>query len=237
MNQRVNLLVKIVLWKPVKKERKFHCVATTKCTKIFKSQATVNRHIIGAHPTFRFKCQYCKLTFQTSNGKYKHEITHAPPRFECEYVNCNKHFHYKCSLEEHQKTHTGVGLIPCVGKKCGRKFTSNHAIRAHAIIHSGKKFNCSAYTESFATKLYLDQHYQGAHSGGWQALCGLKFKWLKGMHKHEDHCKKCCSINVKINQKWNQIRSTIKSKHLSVQEKINCLLCSALYKYPLCKTS
>ena len=121
-------------------------------------------------------------------------------------MNCNKCFHFKCSLEEHCKTHTGLSLIPCVRKKCGRKC----AMRAHAIIHSGKKYNCSACTESFAAKSYLDHHYQGAHSGGWQAFCGLKFKWPNGMHKHEDHCKKCCSINVKINIKLNQIWSTIK---------------------------
>ena len=49
----------------------------------------------------------------------------------------------------------------------------------------GKRFDCSACTEN--AKPYLDKHYQGAHSGGWQALCGLKFKWPKAMHKHEDH--------------------------------------------------
>ena len=125
-----------MLQKPVKKKKNFHCVASTKCTETFKSQAAVNRHIIGDHLQFRFKCQYCKVTFQTSNGKYKHEITHAPPRFECEYVNCNKCFHYKCSLEEHQKTHTGIGLIPCFGKKCGRKFTSNHVMKADAVQNS-----------------------------------------------------------------------------------------------------
>ena len=70
------------------------------------------------------------------------------------------------------------------------------AMKAHAVIHSGKKFQCSACTESFNAKPYLDQHYQGAHSGGWQVLYGLKFKWPKAMHKHEDHCKKCCSIKI-----------------------------------------
>ena len=82
-------------------------------------------------------------------------------------------------------------------------------MRAYAIIHSGKSFFCSVCGESFNTKPYLDQHFQGTHSGGWQALCGRKYKWPKGMHKHEDHCKKCCSINLKINRKWNTIHSKI----------------------------
>ena len=50
---------------------------------------------------------------------------------------------------------------------------------AHAVTYSGKKFVSSVCTESFNAKAYLDQHFQGAHSGGWQALCGLNLSGQK----------------------------------------------------------
>ena len=73
-------------------------------------------------------------------------------------------------------------------------------------LHENLQFICDTCGKSYAQKAYLQQHMQGAYLGGWRALCGAVFKWLKKMHKHEDSCKTCASLELKKNQKLIELR-------------------------------
>ena len=74
-------------------------------------------------------------------------------------------------------------------------------------IHDNLTFICDTHGESFPQKPYLQQHIQSAHLGGWRALCGQVFQWLKKMHKHEDFCKNCAALELKKNQKLSELRA------------------------------
>ena len=83
----------------------------------------------------------------------------------------------KKDLENHMKTHTGVGLLLCT--HCKKKITTKTAMCAHAKIHLNEVHTCSICGQSFMTRMYLLQHSQGKHGKGYIALCRAQYIWPK----------------------------------------------------------
>ena len=146
--------------------------------------------------------------YLTYNAAYKHERNHAVPKHICQ--TCQKAFHYKSTLEEHVKLHTGEGLIPCTG--CKRKLNTKLAMNAHAINHQNRSFDCKLCSKSFTSLTYLKQHVKGKHEGGFVTLCGTVYPWPKPKFKHEDSCLNCRDIYRKRLDDEKKIQAHIKKK-------------------------
>ena len=87
-------------------------------------------------------------------------------------------------------------------------------------LHENLTFICDSCGKSFHQKAYLQQHIQGAHFGGWRALCGAVFQWLKKMHKHEDACKNCAALELKKNKKLGELRAKATGQGLERKRKL-----------------
>ena len=124
---------------------------------------------------------------------------HKAPAFICPYKRCNKSFFYERDFKQHKKVHMGKNKFPCPSTGCIKSFTTNGALKLHMQLHKNLTFICDTCRKSFPQKPYLQQHIQGAHLGGWRALCGQVFQWPKKMHKHEDTCKNCTVLELKKN--------------------------------------
>ena len=91
-----------------KKVKKIVCLI---CNETIYTQHTMNIHMKEKHPKFKFCCSYCKEEFQTYNGCYRHTQRHYKLPLQCE--TCEKRCQYPKELEDHKKTHTNKGKIPC----------------------------------------------------------------------------------------------------------------------------
>ena len=194
----------------------FKCMTSKKCSTILTLERKLNEHIKDAHKTFRFICSYCPKCFQTCNTNYKHERKHAGGQHVCLGKGCEKVFMYKKYLENHMKTHSGVGLILCL--HCKKKITTNTAMCAHAKIHLNEVHKCSICVKTFTTRLYLLQHSWEKHGKGYIALCGAQYHWPKKMHYHEEHCTDCFELDQKNLKKQKEIHQRIKMEKKANQK-------------------
>ena len=139
--------------KGISRENDFKCPAPKRCSTIFVFQRKLNKQIKEAHLNFRFMCSYCPKHFRTYNANYKHERKHGGGKHKCLEKGCGRIFMYKKDLENHKKTHSWVGLIPCL--HCKKQFTTNTVMCAHAKIHLHKVHKCSICGKTFSTRPYL----------------------------------------------------------------------------------
>ncbi|KDO19313.1 hypothetical protein SPRG_14705 [Saprolegnia parasitica CBS 223.65] len=82
-------------------------------------------------------------------------------RFVCPIDGCNKRFKRKFTLQEHEKTHTGVRPYVCVIDGCGRHFSTSGNLTRHALTHNTEKpFGCGweECAKRFCTREKLVRH-------------------------------------------------------------------------------
>ena len=151
-----------------------------KCDEKTQSNKDLTSHITASHPNFKFPCSYCQKTYDSFNGKYKHERSHAPKVHQCEY--CGKAFQFPQLLLYHRHLHTGKDFIPCTN--CPKKFLSQCSMDQYVVTHRNVTISCDKCSFTSKTRSYLKQHKRGKHSPGWKAACGKKFDWPKKLSYH-----------------------------------------------------
>ena len=139
-----------------------------------------------------FKCSFCAETFESLQSQLHHEKRHEPFRFKCD--QCKKSFQFQCELKQHSNIHLpNSKKFKCTSRNCNRRYSSLKALKLHTKVHDEVNYPCDECNKIFNSYQNLSQHKCGIHGDGWVALCGAKFPWPKQMHKHERHCKACCS--------------------------------------------
>ena len=130
------------------------------------------------------------------------------------------HFFYEMDFKQHEKVHTGKNKFLCPSRGCIRSYTTKGALKFHMQLHDNLTFICDTCGKSFPQKPYLQQRIQGAQLGGWRALCGQAFQWLKKMYKHEDTCKNCAVLELKKNKKLSDLRAKATVQGLEHKKKL-----------------
>nr|XP_033792266.1 transcription factor Ovo-like 2 [Geotrypetes seraphini] len=119
------------------------------CTKVFRLQRMLNRHVKCHNQVKRHLCTFCGKGFNDTFDLKRHVRTHTGIRpYKCEI--CNKAFTQRCSLESHLKKIHGVQqayaykqrrdkLFVC--EDCGYTGPSQEALYLHVSdIHPGSTF-------------------------------------------------------------------------------------------------
>ena len=175
--------------KPKRKKIKCHM-----CSEIFKSQRAYNRHMTTSHPDVQYKCRYCGKCFKTYNGRFKHTMIHTGYRFECDV--CLKTFPFPSRYHEHMRRHSKKGMLPCLHRGCGKKFTTRRAMKEHMKTHTDDVLfchyeECADDKDGFRTQNYLRQHIRGVHLKNYKTHCGLILPNPGKRQRHQNGCADC----------------------------------------------
>ena len=113
---------------------------TCKVCGLVKANLTkLEEHMRKKHKSFRYKCRYCKKTYQTKNGLYKHKLYHTVGlRYNCK--DCTMGFMLFSQYREHRNVHTTSSKhrFPC-RKGCDKDYGSTRARNNHERQHQAKK--------------------------------------------------------------------------------------------------
>ena len=198
-----------VLKKCFKKPKAIKCPAG--CAQVFSSHKDTNEHVKGAHPNFKFVCQYCSHEFETYNAKYKHKKANGTLPHACSH--CDKRFQFPMELTEHEHVHTHQDLIPCAN--CPQKFTTKWGMKLHAKVHQGYLFQCDHCKYNSTSQSNLDQHIQGHHGEKFPTLCGEVYSWRHQVTTHQEGCVKCIQITTEQEKACKKLAAKVdrKCKH------------------------
>ena len=195
----------IVHFSLVKKSRCKKSIKCPICGQDFDSTCLHNKHMRDKHPTFHYACSKdgCEKEFNTRNAAYKHVQKHYFLCFGCSM--CGKRFQFPYQQQNHIKTHTGKGKIPCTWPKCKKMFTCNKNMFQHLQAHTDERFFCEVCDPTKTDKKYLfptysnlRQHKKGFHEGGFKALCRLMEKWPYLHAKHQRKCDACTATREQM---------------------------------------
>ena len=113
----------------VKGEEVTRHYSCTLCTKKFREQGDLNRHL-KTHENASFKCLFCSATFKFVDDRKKH---------------------YK---ENHQYEKNAEGRYQCL--RCNKSYTRSDHIRVHINSkHEGIMFTCDICHKEFSSEKYL----------------------------------------------------------------------------------
>ncbi|XP_077341433.1 uncharacterized protein LOC143986900 [Lithobates pipiens] len=130
-------------------------------------------------------------------------------RFSC--PECGKCFHYKCYLNEHIRSHTGLKPHSC--PECGKCFSDKSNLYTHQRSHTGEKpHSCPECGKCFSVKSNLYTH-QRSHTGEKPHSCpecGKCFSVKSNLYTHQrshtgekphscPECGKCFSRKSSLN--------------------------------------
>jgi len=77
------------------------------------------------------------LHLETHSGKRKRKHV-------CSQEDCGAAYNYKCVLQQHERTHTGMKPYICPLSQCGKKFISAQMVKNHMATHRslGRNHKC-----------------------------------------------------------------------------------------------
>ncbi|VDI71874.1 Hypothetical predicted protein [Mytilus galloprovincialis] len=105
------------------------CNFSTKDYKKYNNHKRRHPHL-NSKETKVYTCRCCVLTFKTTSGRSKHELTfHSDQFYKCNVKSCTSVFKYKHELEKHILNHKNNGLLKC--KKCNKKFVYRSKLTPH----------------------------------------------------------------------------------------------------------
>jgi len=142
-------------------ERPFPCNI---CSKTFRSQGHLNRHIKGVHMGEKTHfCDLCPKAFFYPNGLEMHKTVHTGERkFMCDL--CSMTFTTPQSLTIHKESiHEGI-RYDC--EQCDYTATNKGTLWKHvAAVHEGIKYDCQECDYKATTKQSLNNHVESIHLG------------------------------------------------------------------------
>ncbi|XP_063417060.1 zinc finger protein 99-like isoform X2 [Mytilus trossulus] len=125
----VKMLNKAINKKRTKVYKCDECNFSTKDYKKYNYHKRRYRHL-NSKETKVYTCRCCVLTFKTTSGRSKHELTfHSDQFYKCNVKSCTSVFKYKHELEKHILNHKNNGLLKC--KKCNKKFVYRSKLTPH----------------------------------------------------------------------------------------------------------
>lgn len=92
-------------WSLLRKHLPVHNIKCPLCYSKFKSQASLDKHVLTHESTF--PCPQCERQYAKRSNLLSHvKAVHQKLTFKCSVPGCEKEFSFKKSLRQHVKTHT-----------------------------------------------------------------------------------------------------------------------------------
>ena len=176
------------IWHRKKQKKNLQC-PDRECNQVFDFVKDMNAHVTEQHPDVRFRCQYCPKSYNTYNGRYKHEHKHFELPYCCHY--CSMRFLFPGLREKHECQHTQKGLLPCTWPQCKQMLSCKDALWQHINTHTEERHRCEKCPKDFNTLSNLRQHEKGAHGEGYVSQCGAAFDWSDSRNEHQVNCTEC----------------------------------------------
>ncbi|KAL7305187.1 hypothetical protein TKK_0002580 [Trichogramma kaykai] len=134
------------------------------CGKAFRQLSTLSQHKAIHSDARPYVCEYCSKTFNRVSTLISHRKTHSEQKPHKCYI-CNKGFHQKGNLRNHIFTHTNERPYKCDICNKGFNQMSNlvcHKAKAHA--HSEKmQYSCNICSQEFSRRFSLRAHEEFEH--------------------------------------------------------------------------
>ncbi|GLH03961.1 Fez family zinc finger protein erm [Gryllus bimaculatus] len=148
------------------------------CSKEFRHQYTLMRHLPTHTDERNFKCETCGKGFRQMSTLSQHRAIHSDARpYVCEV--CTKTFNRVSTLISHRKTHSAHKPHKC--HVCGKGFHQKGNLRNHIFTHTNERpYKCEVCSKGFNQMSNLMCHKVKAHSNGERVLyscniCKLEF--------------------------------------------------------------
>lgn len=133
------------------------------CKKYFRSQLHLQRHFKNFHLKSTYTCHICNQLFENyTQMRFQYHVRqHGEKRFSCSY--CDKAFHQKIHLINHERTHTKEQPFRC--DLCGKAYRQQTACQEHMKTHKDPTpFKCKHCSKEFSQRSTLRIHMQKIHN-------------------------------------------------------------------------
>ncbi|XP_043463971.1 RE1-silencing transcription factor A-like [Leptopilina heterotoma] len=132
------------------------------CTKEFRHQYTLMRHLPTHTDERNFKCEACGKAFRQLSTLSQHKAIHSDARpYVCEF--CKKTFNRVSTLISHRKTHSEHKPHKC--HICGKGFHQKGNLRNHVFTHTNERpYKCELCAKGFNQMSNLVCHKVKAHA-------------------------------------------------------------------------
>ncbi|XP_078046693.1 uncharacterized protein LOC144475043 [Augochlora pura] len=167
------------------------------CSKEFRHQYTLMRHLPTHTDERNFKCEACGKAFRQLSTLSQHKAIHSDARpYVCEF--CKKTFNRVSTLISHRKTHSEHKPHKC--QICGKGFHQKGNLRNHVFTHTnerpykcelcGKGFNQMSNLVCHKVKAHAHAEKMHAHAEKMQYVCGIcgkEFPRRFSLRSHEEY--------------------------------------------------
>ena len=167
------------------------------CDEVSESRRKYILHRKDKHPDELFYCKVCSRGYQSFNGCYIHEKSHAEFSIFCPV--CGKGFNYQNDCDRHYPVHDEQLKVYCA--ECGKGFACKASLTRHSIVHDNLVLYCDNCDKSYNSELKLKRHWRGVHGEGFQSHCGeFNFKSPGPRYNHEKNCTPCKALKEQEKQ-------------------------------------
>ncbi|MBN3279141.1 TYY1 protein, partial [Polyodon spathula] len=117
------------------------CFATQGCTKMFRDNSAMRKHLHTHGPRVHV-CAECGKAFVESSKLKRHQLVHTGEKpFQCTFEGCGKRFSLDFNLRTHVRIHTGDRPYVCPFDGCNKKFAQSTNLKSHILTHAKAKNN------------------------------------------------------------------------------------------------
>ncbi|XP_031781305.1 serendipity locus protein H-1-like isoform X2 [Nasonia vitripennis] len=159
------------------------------CSKEFRHQYTLMRHLPTHTDERNFKCDACGKAFRQLSTLSQHKAIHSDARpYVCEF--CKKTFNRVSTLISHRKTHSEHKPHKC--HHCGKGFHQKGNLRNHEFTHTNERpYKCDLCDKGFNQMSNLVCHKVKAHAHAEKmqytcGICGKEFPRRSNLRSHEE---------------------------------------------------
>ncbi len=155
------------------------------CSKTFKHNTALQRHITCHTGERPFGCTECGKTFRQKGSLHIHMRKHTGEKpFSC--LVCGKNFTQSGTLAAHMRIHTGEKPFSC--SVCKKRYSERGTLVRHMRVHTGEKpFTCQLCGKRFSESGNLNKHKR-IHTGEKPFSCSecqKKFSLLSHLKNHK----------------------------------------------------
>ncbi|XP_078105440.1 uncharacterized protein LOC144517282 [Sander vitreus] len=155
------------------------------CSKTFKHNTALQRHMTCHTGESPFDCAECGKTFRHKGSLHIHMRKHTGEKpFRC--LVCGKNFTQSGTLAAHMRIHTGEKPFSC--SVCKKRYNERGTLVRHMRVHTGEKpFTCSLCGKRFSEKGNLNKHKR-IHTGEKPfscIACEKNFSLLSHLRNHK----------------------------------------------------